>query len=157
HLSVALAMRPDLAEALYPRALAAYRLRRWDDAVADATRCLEKYAFQHTARFLRADANRRRGHDEKAVADYTALIGAYPSDARLYEARALCYAALKQPALAKADREKALKVGGTATTLNNQAWHLVTGPPGERDPARALTLIRDALAQQPENATFLNT
>jgi len=29
--------------------------------------------------------------------------------------------------------------------------------PGERDPGRALRLVRDAVKQQPENATFQNT
>jgi WD40 repeat protein len=41
--------------------------------------------------------------------------------------------------------------------LNNLAWRLVTGPPDERDPARALQLIQEALKQQPKNAHFLNT
>src|SRR5262249_2059470 len=43
------------------------------------------------------------------------------------------------------------------TGLNNLAWRLVTGPEAERDPARALQLIQDALKQQPKNALFLNT
>ena len=30
-------------------------------------------------------------------------------------------------------------------TLNNEAWHLVTGPAGQRDPAKALKLIQDAM------------
>jgi tetratricopeptide (TPR) repeat protein len=41
--------------------------------------------------------------------------------------------------------------------LNNLAWRLVTGPAADRDPARALQLIQDALKQQPKNALFLNT
>jgi hypothetical protein len=41
--------------------------------------------------------------------------------------------------------------------LNNLAWRLVTGPPAERDPARALQLIQDALKQRPNEALFLNT
>jgi uncharacterized protein HemY len=46
---------------------------------------------------------------------------------------------------------------GDARALNNLAGHLVTGPVEQRDPARALELIRDALEQQPQNAHFLNT
>ena len=42
-------------------------------------------------------------------------------------------------------------------TLNNQAWRLVTGPEKSRDPAKALKLIQEAIKQQPDNATFLNT
>ncbi len=48
-------------------------------------------------------------------------------------------------------------VGRSSLELNNRAWHLVTGPPGQRDPARALRLIQDAVKLQPENATYLNT
>jgi serine/threonine protein kinase/WD40 repeat protein len=43
------------------------------------------------------------------------------------------------------------------TSLNAWAWELVTGPEAERDPARALQLIQDALKQQPKNVHFLNT
>jgi hypothetical protein len=41
--------------------------------------------------------------------------------------------------------------------LNNQAWLLVTGPAGQRDPAKALNLIQEGVRLQPNNATFLNT
>ncbi len=41
--------------------------------------------------------------------------------------------------------------------LNNLAWGLVTGPAGQRDPARALKLIQEAVKQQPEKAMLLNT
>jgi serine/threonine protein kinase/WD40 repeat protein len=43
------------------------------------------------------------------------------------------------------------------TTLNNYAWQLLTGPAHQRDPTQAMTLIQDALKQQPANAHFLNT
>src|SRR5262249_43847329 len=42
-------------------------------------------------------------------------------------------------------------------TLNNQAWRLVTGPENPLYPAQALKLIQEAVKQQPNNATFLNT
>jgi tetratricopeptide (TPR) repeat protein len=112
HLATALAFRPELHEALYPRGLAAFRRKRWAEAVADATRCLENCPFHHSARYLRAEANRMQNQHEKAVADYTAWIAAYPRVVRGYEMRALCYDALGRPNLAKADRERALKLGG---------------------------------------------
>src|SRR5262249_30845168 len=60
--------------------------------------------------------------------------------------------------LARADREQALKLGTkNATALNNEAWQLVTGPGGQHDPAKALELIQQAIKQQPDNTTFLNT
>jgi serine/threonine protein kinase/tetratricopeptide (TPR) repeat protein/WD40 repeat protein len=158
HLGAALTFRPDLDAAWSPRARAAFQLKRWADAVADATHCLEKYPDDGRARFLRARANQMLQRHDKAVADYTALLPTYPSDKRLYESRALCYDALGKPDLAKADREQARKIGPRdPTTLNDRAWQLATGPAGQRDPARALELIQEAIKQQPENATFLNT
>jgi uncharacterized protein HemY len=44
-----------------------------------------------------------------------------------------------------------------ATELNNQAWGLLTGPAVRRDPARALTLIQEAVKLRPNDATLLNT
>jgi WD40 repeat protein len=41
--------------------------------------------------------------------------------------------------------------------LNNQAWHLVTGPAEQRDPAKALKLIQEAVKLQPNETSFLNT
>jgi serine/threonine protein kinase/WD40 repeat protein len=48
-------------------------------------------------------------------------------------------------------------VGSKPMALNNQAWRLVTGPAGERDPTQALKLILEAVKREPNNATFLNT
>ena len=44
-----------------------------------------------------------------------------------------------------------------AVQLNNDAWHLVTGPKDKRDPARALALIEEAIRNTPNNLTLLNT
>jgi tetratricopeptide (TPR) repeat protein len=44
-----------------------------------------------------------------------------------------------------------------AEELNKQAWHLVAGPEGERNPARALELIQKALSLEPDQDLFLNT
>jgi WD40 repeat protein len=42
-------------------------------------------------------------------------------------------------------------------SLNNQAWKLATGPAPQRDPAKALKLIQEAMKLQPNDATLLNT
>jgi tetratricopeptide (TPR) repeat protein len=44
-----------------------------------------------------------------------------------------------------------------ATELNNQAWNLLTGPAEQRDAARGLKLIQEALKLRPGEATLLNT
>jgi tetratricopeptide (TPR) repeat protein len=158
HLTAALAFGPELHGAHALRAEVALRLQRWDEAAADATRYLEKYPYDNHVRRLRAVANQRRKHYDEVASDLTALIQADPQLPALYKQRAACYEALGQPDLARADRDRALKLGASdPQTLNNQAWGLVTGPQGQRDPARALELIQRAVEQQPDNPTLLNT
>jgi serine/threonine protein kinase/WD40 repeat protein/tetratricopeptide (TPR) repeat protein len=158
HLTAALAFRPDLDSAYSLRAEAARRLRRWDEAAADATRYLKKYPYVHYVRRLRAAANHGRKHDGEAAAELTALLSEYPGDAELYERRADCYEALGQAKKAAADRQKALKLrANDPVGLNNQAWRLVTAPKGQRDPVRALALIQKAIEREPDNDLFLNT
>jgi WD40 repeat protein len=41
--------------------------------------------------------------------------------------------------------------------LNDEAWRLVTGPADQRDPARALQLIQQAVKQKPAETMYLNT
>jgi tetratricopeptide (TPR) repeat protein len=159
HLSAALAFRPDLDEALYARALAAFRLRRWPDAVDHATRALAKCAFEHRARSLRGEANLNCRRYQKAIEDFTAVLAIYPNNAQYYLFRSRCYAALGQQDRAQADREQAVKTGGNnaAIALNNEAWRLATGPADDRDAAQALELIRVAIRQLPDSPMTLNT
>jgi serine/threonine protein kinase/tetratricopeptide (TPR) repeat protein/WD40 repeat protein len=157
HLTAALAFGLTLDSAYSLRAEAARRLQRWDGAVADATRYLDKYPYDAHVRQLRAEANHTRKHDVEAVADLTALIQADPQP-QLYEQRAACYEALGNTDLAAADRDKFRKIeANDPGRLNQQAWHLVTGPEGQRDPAKALALIRRAVERDPDDAMFLNT
>jgi WD40 repeat protein len=44
-----------------------------------------------------------------------------------------------------------------AMDLDHQAWLLVTGPEGQRNPARALELVQQAIALDPGNGSILNT
>jgi tetratricopeptide (TPR) repeat protein len=158
HLTAALAFRPDLDDAYLLRAQVAYRLWRWDAAAADATCFLVKCPFDTRARLLRADVNRARKQYDESAADLSVLISAEPQSAALYERRADCYEALGQRDKAAADRENALQFGAREPRLlNDQAWRLVTGPEGQRNPTRALELIQKAIERQPDNADFLNT
>jgi tetratricopeptide (TPR) repeat protein/WD40 repeat protein len=158
HLTAALAFCPDFDAARHERAVAAFRLKRWADAAADASRFLDRHPDDSSARFLRAQAFRMSQRFKEAVSDYTSLIEQYPRDARLYELRASCHEALGHADRAKADREQAIKLGpNDPMTLNNQAWRLVTGPEKSRDPAQALKLIQQAIKQKPEDVTLLNT
>jgi tetratricopeptide (TPR) repeat protein len=157
HLSKALALAPDLEEALSLRAQVAWRQQFWDEAVTDAGRYLAKVPFDTPMRLLRARSNRARKRYQAAVADYTTLRGRLPGWAVICDERAECYEALGKRDLATTDRQQSKKLGGGGLTLNNEAWKLVTGPVGQRDPARALELVRKALEHEPENGTYLNT
>ena len=158
HLGTALALRPDLVGVYLLRAEAAVQLNRWDDAVADAGRYLEKFPYDTLARLLRAVANHGRHRDAEAVADVTALIETYPEVARLYRRRAAYYEALGKADLAAADRAKADKLGPEDTEeLNQQAWLLVTGPKENHDPVKAISLIRRAIKLRPNEAMYRNT
>jgi WD40 repeat protein/tetratricopeptide (TPR) repeat protein len=158
HVTAALAFRPDLEPGYLLRAKAASGLKRWDEAVADATRFLEKCPYDSSALMLRARMNMVRKRYDQSATDLTALIKSYPQATVFYEQRADCYEALGQMEKAAADREKALKLGASAPTqLNGQAWRLATAPQGKRDPARALALIQKAIEREPNNFHFLNT
>src|SRR5262249_4401411 len=85
HLTAALAFNPDLEEALALRAEVAWRLKRWDDAVADADRYLTKVPYDNEIRVLRARSNRMRNRYEDAIADYTLLRATYPNSAVIYD------------------------------------------------------------------------
>jgi WD40 repeat protein/Flp pilus assembly protein TadD len=151
---------PPLTDPLLYTRLAAIRAKcgLWAEVVADAEAALRQQADDPAARFLRGQACQKLGRHAEAVADFTAALTRYPPSARLYELRAASQEALGKPELARADRERAVNLGGKSpTALNNEAWGLVTGPPGQRNPARALELIQEAIKQQPGDTTFLNT
>jgi serine/threonine protein kinase/WD40 repeat protein/tetratricopeptide (TPR) repeat protein len=158
HFTAALAFRSDLHEAYRLRASAAVRLQRWDDAVADLTRFLDHYPHATNPRVLRANIHQAHRRYREALGDWGTLIQSHPELTWLYERRAACYEGLGQPGRAKAEREKAVKVGANnPVQLNNLAWSLANGPVRQRDLPRATDLIRKAREMDPDNSTFLNT
>jgi WD40 repeat protein/serine/threonine protein kinase/Flp pilus assembly protein TadD len=134
------------------------KLGQWAEAIDAAEAALQQQPDDPDARYLRGQACQKLGRHAEAVADFTVALTRNPPSARLYELRAVSQAALGKPDLARADRERAVKlVGKSPTALNSEAWGLVTGPPGQRNPTRALELIQEAIKQQPGDTTFLNT
>ncbi len=57
---------------------------------------------------------------------------------------------------AAADHQRRLELEDPIA-LNDQAWKLLTGPEGRRDPVRALDLSKRAVTRQPNDAALLNT
>jgi serine/threonine protein kinase/tetratricopeptide (TPR) repeat protein len=158
HLGVALTFRPRLHEAHSQRAVAAFRLKRWADAATEASSYLKHDPDDDSTRYLRADAYRMAELHEKAILDYSALIERDPRSSQLYERRAASHAALGHADQARADREAAFKLDPSdPNSKNNLAWRLLTGPPDQRDPARALKLIRQAIEKGPDNPAYFNT
>jgi tetratricopeptide (TPR) repeat protein len=158
HLSFALALRPGFSPARLTRAQAAISLGRWDEALADLNAACGQTPVPPIALLERGQIYQRLNRHAEAVADFTAAAERYPRDGGILELRAASYEALGKKAEAEADRKMAAALGTTnALQLNNQAWLLVTGPIAQRDPARALKLIQEAVKQAPGNATLLNT
>jgi WD40 repeat protein/Flp pilus assembly protein TadD len=121
---------PDDAEAHHRRGHALYRLKRYDEAIADFTAALK--ASPNDAHLLAS-----RG-------------SAAASLNRLDEATADCEAALRLNPHGD-DRES------LARLCNTLAWTLATGPASTRDPARALNLAWQAVELTPDQASSLKT
>jgi eukaryotic-like serine/threonine-protein kinase len=62
-----------------------------------------------------------------------------------------------QPGLPEPLKVEVVGSDMSAVQLNTEAWGLVTGPVDQRNPARALQLVQEAVKQQPANSLFLNT
>jgi tetratricopeptide (TPR) repeat protein/WD40 repeat protein len=158
HLSLALALKPTDDTARGSRAVAAFRLGKWRETVADATAVLANQPKQPLMLFYRGQALQKLGRHAEAIADFTGLLSDYPEDEQLYVLRADSYAALGEPARAEDDRKQAQElVPSDPLRLNNLAWQLVSGPPERRNPARALQLAKKAVELAPANGLYLNT
>jgi WD40 repeat protein/cytochrome c-type biogenesis protein CcmH/NrfG len=148
----------DSPAVLHERARAAFRLRRWQAVIKDATRSLALDAANGRVRFLRAQALSLSQRHEDALADYTEVLKQFPRSADLYLRRADCYDALGRADEAAADRDRAVKMDpDDPRQLNNLAWRLVSGPADRRDAARALQMALKAVQKAPTDSVCLNT
>ncbi len=158
HLSIARALRPDDFEVRRLRATAARRCGQWAEAVVDATWVLHEQPGHLKALEARTECLQRLGRHADAVADLTALLKFFPEDAALFQQRARSYDALNDRSHADADRIKAAElVRNAPEQLNGRAWRLLTGPPDEQDPARALELAKMIVERMPNSHDYLNT
>ncbi len=147
HLGVALAFRPDLHEALYPRAMAGLRLRRWKEALADFTLHLRHYPEDDEAYHFRGHANEALHRYGDAAADFSAALKNQPKDAHLLASRAEAYLMLGRHADAVADSRKSLESAPEQARPNRvMAWVHANGPAPFRDPEKALPFAERAVA-----------
>jgi tetratricopeptide (TPR) repeat protein/WD40 repeat protein len=158
HLQMALLCSPTSYAVRMNRGLCLMKLGRFKEAVPEFTAAARARPEDHRPRYMRAQAYERLSRHAEAANDLTAVLARFPEDARLYEERAACYAALGNKAKEASDRAAAAKrLPRSAEDLNRRAWRLVTGPPGKRDPEKALELIRKAVEMEPQEPMYLNT
>jgi tetratricopeptide (TPR) repeat protein len=158
HLRLAAITRPESSRIRMSTGLCLLRLRRAEEAIPEFTAAAKAQPEDYRAWHQRAQAYSRLGRHAEAAKDLTAVLARFPEDAQLYEERATCYAALGDKDREAADRAAAAKFLPRSTVgLNNRAWDLLTGPPGKRDPAKALELIQKAVKVEPDKVENLNT
>jgi tetratricopeptide (TPR) repeat protein len=153
-----LARSPRDRDARLWRGLVALRLGQSQAAADDFTDVLAADPQHEVARDRRARAWLALGRSQNALTDLDELIRSHPGDASFVEQRGEVHQRLGHDEAARADRERAAGlIQPSAEALNNVAWDLVTGVVYLRDPERAVSLARKAVALAPNEAVFLNT
>jgi WD40 repeat protein/tetratricopeptide (TPR) repeat protein len=153
-----LARLPNDLDVCMWRGLVALRLRQFQAAADDFAHVLATDADHELARSRRARAWMALGRSVDALADLDETIRRQPGNATLIELRGEIHERLGHDQAAHADR--ALAAGlhrPNASELNNAAWELATGAVHLRDPDRAVSLARKAIALAPEASGYLNT
>jgi tetratricopeptide (TPR) repeat protein len=126
----ALEASPDDAHAHHNRAHALFRLKRYEEAVADFTSALKASPSDLHLLVFRGIAETFLGRLDAALADCDAALRLEPKPAERNNLAWLC---------------------------NNLAWALVAGPESTRDERRALSLARRAVELARDEASHLNT
>jgi tetratricopeptide (TPR) repeat protein len=153
-----LARSPDDLDAHFGRGLIELRLGQSEAAANDFTRVLAADPDHEIARDRRARAWLAQGRSQDALADLGELIRGQPRNATFFELRGEVHERLGHHQAAQADREQAAGLlRPTAQELNNTAWELATGAVYLRDPERAVSLARKAVAKGPDQPIYLNT
>jgi serine/threonine protein kinase/WD40 repeat protein/predicted Zn-dependent protease len=153
-----LARSPRDLDALLLRGLVALRLGQSQAAADDFSSVLAADPEHELARDRRARAWLALGRSQDALADLDELIRRHPRDASFVELRGEVQERLGHDEAARADRERAAGLlQPTARALNDAAWDLAKGAVYLRDPERAVSLARKAVALAPGEVLYLNT
>jgi tetratricopeptide (TPR) repeat protein len=137
-------------------------------ALASLRLALNRFDFE--AYGQRGQALGRLRRHQEAVADYSLALALMPAAHKdrgeLLLRRCSNYGHLNDRAHAEADLQELARADlavpeplrhDAAAQCNNLAWRYVAGPEAERDPARALPLIRKALELTPGDWGLFNT
>jgi WD40 repeat protein/Tfp pilus assembly protein PilF len=153
-----LARFSDDLDAHLGRGLVALSLGQTEAAADHFTRVLAADPDDEVARYRRARAWLALGRSQDALADFGELIRSHPQSTAFLELRGEVHERLGHHQAAQADRERAAGLlQPSARELNNTAWELATGAGYLRDPERAVSLARKAVATEPDQAIYLNT
>jgi tetratricopeptide (TPR) repeat protein len=153
-----LARAPDDLDARLGRGLVALRLGQSQAAADDFTRVLAADPDHEVARDRRARAWLALGRSQDALADLDELIRSDPHNVTFIELRGEVHERLGHHQAAQGDHERAAGLlRQNALELNNAAWELATGAVYLRDPERAVSLARKAVAAAPDQPLYLNT
>jgi tetratricopeptide (TPR) repeat protein len=159
HLAAAAALAAGRTDAWLPLAEAAAQAGRWEEAAAAAARAAAADPKNLRPLHLRGRAAARLGRNQEAIRAYSDALELLPQNIGLRLDRADVYRAAGDPANAEADTRRAddLIARRPPEAINSLAWVLVTGPPAERNPKRALDLMANLAARGPLDALMLNT
>jgi len=113
--------QPGLDWAVLNRGWAHYKLRHYDEAIADFTRVLDITPKQTKAYFNRARAYVEKGDNLRAVADYTRILDLDPLSDFALSVRGWVLTKLGHWADARRDAERALAIKPSNPTLTTYA------------------------------------
>jgi WD40 repeat protein/Tfp pilus assembly protein PilF/tRNA A-37 threonylcarbamoyl transferase component Bud32 len=156
--SLAIALQPLNPAAYTERAAAFANLERDAEALADCDRALALAPASARAWFVRGQAHEKLGNRRQALADYGQAIRHGPAEVSYRQARLAVAEVLHERMMVQQDLDWLIeRQAATPLILHNRAWDLLIGPADQRDPLRALGLVRQAIEQDPHTPIHLTT
>jgi len=111
HLTEAIRLNPQFAEAYYNRGLAFGKKNNLVEEIADYTEAIRLKPEFALAYYNRGHAFCEKGELDKAIEDFTGAIRLHPKDAPSYYSRGVAYEKKGEKARAEGDFAKAKKLG----------------------------------------------
>ncbi|MCQ2289238.1 MAG: tetratricopeptide repeat protein [Muribaculaceae bacterium] len=154
HIDKALENDSTVLGSLSSKALYLYQAHRNDEALACASKLIEKLPANPMGYYTRATFNRHLGNYKDAIEDFTMAITLDPETAEFYVGRGVCYDNTGNKQLATQDYQTAVKVGkdqeGQRSTLSQAYFYM-------GDNAKAIELNDSCLAHDPTDGDYYNS
>jgi WD40 repeat protein/Tfp pilus assembly protein PilF/tRNA A-37 threonylcarbamoyl transferase component Bud32 len=156
--TAALLLQPLNPDAWYLRARASFRLKQWDNALADLERCLALSPGHAEGHHLAGQVLRSRRRREQALAHLDQAVAARPESSELRVSRFWVAFELRRHESAVLDLEKLVELCPDELWIKNGlAWLLATGPRHLRNLPRARQLAEQVVGRWPDEVNYLNT